>query len=306
MSESQPVSVAALHEVYEQRHSAPAQKSAAWLTQRDGVLTASDFAAVDGSNPYSNARAVMRRKLKLGAAFHGNYATRHGERYEDEALDAFEAATGLRVAREWPLVFYTDVHGSNVGFPLTCLAGSPDGVVFDADGAGNGLLIEVKCPLRREIEPGVCPPQYLAQVNGLCAILGLRRWAMVQYKPADHISEPQLDIAYGDFDPAYWSRSLLLFADFLSAMHTVRAYQRRYSERERYWAVVYCQRRWRGDATRDAAASAAARNMLWARLVRCAAERHYATVQRAPRAPAANTVAAMIAAARSEPCCIEF
>lgn len=110
-----------------QNNDAP-QKSAAWLEARRGVLTASDVPAVLGQSSFCSPAAVMLRKLGLGASFEGNAATRHGERYEDEAIERYEAERGTVVHR-----FGLLRHGTRSAF-----AGSPDGISDD------GILLEVK------------------------------------------------------------------------------------------------------------------------------------------------------------------
>lgn len=110
----------------------PLQKSDAWLAARRGKITASDAAAILGQNPYRSPIQVMRGKLGLEETpFTGNEATRHGEKYEDEAVQKYEKDTGTRVR-----LFGLLPHPT-----LPYLAGSPDGITED------GILIEVKVGL---------------------------------------------------------------------------------------------------------------------------------------------------------------
>ena len=62
-----------------------AQKSDEWLALRGKMLTASDAATAIGVNKYETPAGLLLKKCGLGEKFMGNEATRHGEKYEDEA-----------------------------------------------------------------------------------------------------------------------------------------------------------------------------------------------------------------------------
>ena len=95
-----------------------AQKSEEWLALRGNMLTASDAATAIGLNPYETPDDLLRKKCGVGIRFMGNEATRHGEKYEDEARILFEERYG-EVVHEIGLVPHP-VH--------KFLGGSPDGV----------------------------------------------------------------------------------------------------------------------------------------------------------------------------------
>jgi putative phage-type endonuclease len=142
------------------------QKSDAWLALRGTMLTASDVATALGDNPYEKPSSLVMKKCGLGEKFLGNDATRHGEKYEPVARDIYCAQTG-EVAHEIGLVQHR-VH--------KWLGGSPDGITE------NGILIEIKCPLKRKIENKV-PKHYLAQLQILMEILDLEICDFIQYRP---------------------------------------------------------------------------------------------------------------------------
>jgi hypothetical protein len=73
----------------------------------------------------------------LGNVLLGNEATRHGEKYEDEARILYEQRHG-EVVHELGLCPHPE---------HTWLGGSPDGVTE------SGKLVEIKCPMHRKIEP---------------------------------------------------------------------------------------------------------------------------------------------------------
>ena len=71
-----------------------AQKSEEWLALRGNMLTASDAATAIGKNKYETPDALLLKKCGLGEKFTGNDATRHGEKYEDEARILYEQRHG--------------------------------------------------------------------------------------------------------------------------------------------------------------------------------------------------------------------
>lgn len=146
----------------------PAQKSEAWLALRHGMLTASDAATAIGKNKYETAHQLLLRKCGLVPKFQGNEATRHGEKYEDEARVLFEQRYGETVHELG--VMQHPVHAF--------LGGSPDGVTE------TNCLVEIKCPMMREITHEV-PEHYLPQLQLCMEILDLPKAFFIQYKPAE-------------------------------------------------------------------------------------------------------------------------
>ena len=145
-----------------------AQKSEEWLTLRGNMLTASDAATAIGKNKYETPDALLLKKCGLGEKFTGNDATRHGEKYEDEARILYEQRHG-EVVHEIGLCPH----------PLyNWLGGSPDGV------SESGKLIEIKCPMSRKIEACV-PEHYMPQLQLCMEILDLEEADFIQYKPAE-------------------------------------------------------------------------------------------------------------------------
>ena len=71
-----------------------AQKSEEWLALRGKMLTASDAATAIGVNKYETPEGLLLKKCGLGEKFTGNAATRHVEKYEDEARILYEERHG--------------------------------------------------------------------------------------------------------------------------------------------------------------------------------------------------------------------
>ena len=104
-----------------------AQRSEEWLSLRGKMLTASDAATAIGVNPYEKPDGLILKKCGENK-FHGNAATEHGNKYEDEAREIY-CARHNEVTHEIGL------------FPhpvYNWLGGSPDGITE------SGKLIEIE------------------------------------------------------------------------------------------------------------------------------------------------------------------
>jgi putative phage-type endonuclease len=143
------------------------QRSQEWLELRGKMLTASDAATAIGVNKYEKPDDLILKKCGYNK-FEGNEATEHGNKYENVARDIYCERYG-EVSHEIGL--YTH--------PVyKWLGGSPDGLTE------SGKLLEIKCPLRRNITPEV-PEHYMPQLQLLMEILDLEECDFIQYKPEE-------------------------------------------------------------------------------------------------------------------------
>lgn len=141
------------------------QRSQEWLDLRDNMITASDVASALGENHYESTDAFVKKKV-LKTKWAGNAATAHGTLLEPLVRDMYDQRYN-RKSHEIGLVQHRD-------YPW--LGASPDGVTED------GLLIEIKCPLTRKIEPKV-PKHYWPQVQLQLEITDLDECDFIQYRP---------------------------------------------------------------------------------------------------------------------------
>jgi|TARA_A200000159_G_scaffold157252_1_gene173143 putative phage-type endonuclease len=146
-----------------------AQKSQEWLDLRGNMLTASDCATAISLNHYETPFDLLLKKCGKGPVFTGNEATRHGEKYEDEARILYEQRHN-EVVHEIGLCPHPK---------YTWLGGSPDGV------SESGKLVEIKCPMSRDIGNGDVPVHYMPQLQMCMEILDLEEADFIQYKPAE-------------------------------------------------------------------------------------------------------------------------
>ena len=137
------------------------------------MITASDVASALGENRYESINSFIKKKV-LKTKWAGNAATAHGTLLEPLVRDLYDQRYG-RKSHEIGLVQHTK-------YPW--LGASPDGVTED------GLLIEIKCPLTRKIEPKV-PSHYLPQVQLQLEITDLEECDFIQYRPASAEGKPE-------------------------------------------------------------------------------------------------------------------
>lgn len=164
------------------------QGSQEWHKARESLLTASDFGAALGLNPYCTRQKLWRLKVGLEVV-HDNEHIRRGVALEAAALHAYQVETGLLVdeaglvrhpAHDW-------------------LACSPDATVAD-DG-----LVEAKCPAQFRDEP---PEYHLAQVQGQLEITD-RAWC--DYA---QFCDGELRVIRVERDRAWWAWALPQLREF--------------------------------------------------------------------------------------------
>jgi len=145
------------------------QRSLKWKEARKFPLTASDFGAAAGDNPFSSPDDVLKKKLY--GKFNGNDATKWGSYCEPKASEAF-----LIWAKE-NLDPEARLHELNLtkwsGKPW--LAVSPDGILeYKLNDITQFDLVEYKCPTKifTDEHPykkykGNTPPYYYDQMLGI-------------------------------------------------------------------------------------------------------------------------------------------
>lgn len=173
-----------------------------WLARRCGKLTASrmpDAMAKLKSGQPAKARSDLQRELLAermtgsSVPHYVNPAMEWGIAMEDEARDAYEAATGIIVGSPW-----NDAECGVFDHPdIIDFAASPDGMI-DRDG-----LLEIKCPTTTTfidwLMAGVVPEQHKPQMTAQIACSG-RRWCdFAAYDP--RIKDPAKRLMVRRFMP---------------------------------------------------------------------------------------------------------
>jgi putative phage-type endonuclease len=154
------------------------------------MITASDVASALGENHYESTDAFVKKKV-LKTKWAGNAATAHGTLLEPLVRDMYDQRYN-RKSHEIGLVQHRD-------YPW--LGASPDGVTED------GLLIEIKCPLTRKIEPKV-PKHYWPQVQLQLEITDLDECDFIQYRPGTPTKAEEFVVVRIQRDREWFAKNL--------------------------------------------------------------------------------------------------
>ena len=153
------------------------QRTPEWYAARENMITASDMASVLGVNPYKSRNALLKSKVEPVKQYMSNFATEHGNKYEDEARLLFGEMYGLET---WDVGLFR--HSK-----YKWLGGSPDGI------ASDGALLEIKCPVKREIKHEI-PVYYYPQVQICMEVLDIPKCYFIQYKPETIYNKGIIDV----------------------------------------------------------------------------------------------------------------
>jgi putative phage-type endonuclease len=177
------------------------QRTTEWYNQRNNAITASDMPTVLGENKYKSPWTLLLDKCGGNEKpFIGNEATKWGNFYEDIAIEKYSQLKDKKV-----LSFGLLIHPE-----YQWLGGSPDGITTD------GILLEVKCPIRRKIIPGEVPHHYLSQILLNLEICDLEMANYIEFYPApdDKPDDYQINIVEVKRDREWFERSLKPMKDF--------------------------------------------------------------------------------------------
>lgn len=153
------------------------QRTPEWLKWREKRMTASNYGAACGHNPYSGSRQLLMQLL--WDTFRGNSATEWGTKNESVAAAVYEKFLTNSVKTQ--SLHHRQYKSASVFYPglIICqhqpwLAVSPDGLpVFTThDGQQIRFLLEIKCPFSKVLYEHI-PHYYFDQIQGIMGILQL-------------------------------------------------------------------------------------------------------------------------------------
>ena len=140
------------------------QKSADWVNARNDIIGASEVSTLTGKSPFETPRTLLRKKIQP-PAMHDNVACAWGNLFEPIARKYFEKkhsvsvfghTVSLNLAENVPLFG-----------KITC---RPDGYFLNSD--NELVLLEFKCPFKREIAKNRIPSYYSDQIQTGLALSG--------------------------------------------------------------------------------------------------------------------------------------
>jgi putative phage-type endonuclease len=160
---------------------APPQRTEQWYAIRGKSVTASDCGTVLGQNKYEKQYNFILKKV-FGSVFETNFACYHGKRFENAVTMMYEYVNKVNVC-EFGLLSSDSVE---------ILAASPDGICHPyykgQPSQHAGRMVEIKCPLTREIKHfgpikgTICPVYYYHQIQQQLQCCDLNECDFVQCK----------------------------------------------------------------------------------------------------------------------------
>ena len=169
------------------------QRSPEWFQQRNNAITASDIPTVLGENAYKTPLSLLIDKCDANPKpFVGNSATKWGTHYEETAIEKYSELRNKQV-----LAFGLLIHPD---YPW--LGGSPDGITTD------GILLEVKCPLKRKIVMGEVPHHYVSQVLLNLEICDLELAHFIEFIPGNSDEDFVINIVEVKRDREWFAKEL--------------------------------------------------------------------------------------------------
>ncbi len=131
------------------------QRTPEWFKLRENRLTASDL-----YDAVKNPLSLAKKKLK-GTTFNssGVPALKWGTMYEPMATRIYSTMMGKEIF-EFGLIINDNINH---------FGASPDGITED------GVMIEIKCPIKRKIIDGDIPEEYYYQIQGQLAVCNLTK-----------------------------------------------------------------------------------------------------------------------------------
>jgi putative phage-type endonuclease len=152
------------------------QRSDAWHDRSSNMLTASEIFKAKASATASSRRELIMSKLLPRSGGSGGVASLDwGTQFEEVAKELVEQS-GISV-RDLACVIHPE-------YPF--LGASPDGLLLGTE-PRHGRLIEIKCPISREVDPGApIPDSYYDQVQLQLVCTGLQECEYVEFKFVKH------------------------------------------------------------------------------------------------------------------------
>jgi len=175
------------------------QRSPAWYAQSKTVLSASEFSNILGT-PRSVANLALQKAAPVSTMSSGAACSTMsmsafdwGIRFEPVVKQILNAIWGCEIAEVGRFIHPVD----------TRLAASPDGIILTAaDLKRVGRLLEIKCPVRREIN-GKIPFEYWCQMQIQMEVTGLDECEYVEMKLAAAYKDSQYSVPTEDIGIMY-------------------------------------------------------------------------------------------------------
>ena len=185
----------------------PEQGTDAWLESRKNKITASNVARVVGEDKYYSTKRYFEERAGIRAIQPFSDFSRammdFGSQNEERVLAKYQRDP--RYGAGTKSIFSFGLCGHPVH---EWLAGSPDGITED------GILLEVKCPVKRKIIPGQVPQNYVGQVQTLMEIFDLEVAHFIEWQRDVATGKEQFNVTVVPRDRQWFAGALVKMEDF--------------------------------------------------------------------------------------------
>jgi len=151
------------------------QRTDAWHDRRSNMLTASEISKAKSSATAASRRELILSKLTPRTGGSGGVASLDwGTQFEEVAKELVEQS-GVQI-KDLACVVHPE---------YSFLGASPDGLLLGTE--RHGRLIEIKCPISREVDPvAPIPDSYYDQIQLQLACTGLQECEYAEFKFVKH------------------------------------------------------------------------------------------------------------------------
>lgn len=154
------------------------QRSIDWKNKREELTSPSNYPTILGNNKYCSKNRLFHDLCGFRSNEKSDYVQnvliKHGIDNEEVALEEYKKITGEKV-HHFGCVKYSEIEWRD-GEIYREFGGSPDGITE------SGKIIEIKCPVKREINYGHVPKNYIDQIQGYMFIFDLNECDYIEYK----------------------------------------------------------------------------------------------------------------------------
>ena len=133
------------------------QKSADWVCARKDTIGASEVSVLTGKSPFETPKTLLQKRVQP-PPMHNNVACTWGSLFEPIARKYFEQRHSVSVFGH--TLSLNLAENDPLFGKVTC---SPDGYFLNSD--NELVLLEFKCPFKREIANNRIPSQYCDQIQ---------------------------------------------------------------------------------------------------------------------------------------------
>lgn len=180
-------------------------------------ITARDFPTILGCNPYQTTYNLLEDKIEKKYPFYGNKFTDHGNKYESQAIKAFEEKIGLPINEQQTNICHSDYEW---------ITGRLDGIIYSKKRKKTPemYVVEIKCPLKTdrtdELTEENIPIHYWCQCQVYMNLIDSDFAYYVEYyiRPDDDVKNAKLYYVKIKKDENWWANSLPIINKFYDEM----------------------------------------------------------------------------------------